>query len=370
MPYLVTFLFTVLITYFAERNFKNNKKVAVLFSFIAILGPSILAGCRDELIGTDILVYVNHTFEAASRSNSISALIQAVELEKLYLILNYAVAKLFTDVHWIYFFVSLIPTTFIYLGLYYYKEKVSMWFGMLLYLLTFYNLSLNMVRQSMALGIVFYATRYVIERKLLKFFLLIFIAAQFHITAYFGIALLLIYILTFGKNKLIVKGLMILGMLLFIVFFNNIATFLIFGIDILPHKFAFYIAENSTGAGLHIFSPDTLYRIIIIVLYTILYKPLIRYNKMNSFIFIILIFDFLLMQLGSIAGQFSYRISYYFGYMQLLAIPQITYVFNKKSRIIVQLLLILLGLCYWYIYYIYLGYNDTYPYTSSLLGIG
>ena len=49
------------------------------------------------------------------------------------------------------------------------KKEIKMWRGMLIYLLLYYCLCINLVRQGMALAICFFAWHYAIKKQLIKF---------------------------------------------------------------------------------------------------------------------------------------------------------------------------------------------------------
>ena len=62
MIYLITFSFSTFFTFIAEHT-RRNKGLFLLYSLIAILFPSLLAGFRDRGIGTDTIGYVDIVWE-------------------------------------------------------------------------------------------------------------------------------------------------------------------------------------------------------------------------------------------------------------------------------------------------------------------
>ena len=147
------------------------------------------------------------------------------------------------------------------------REFVSLWLGETVYLLCFYNETLNMMRQSMAVVLVMYAFTFVYYNRSWKKFLLIAIPSYFfHHSALIGLSLF-IPVLMLGKenigNKLSKKqmGRTIIISLLFAgvaANFINIANMAINVNDIFSDRYYHYIedmtAENaSSGIRILIF---------------------------------------------------------------------------------------------------------------------
>ena len=195
IEYVICFLLSIFFTFKAEKNFKEkNKKNAIIFSIIAILIPSILSGARALTIGVDVKVYVEPTFQRALYVNSIFEFLQIFDLEPLYLVLTYVVAKFTNNIHWLLFVIQLIIITLIYIASYKNKEYSPMWLSMCVYFLTFYNTTYNLTRQALAVAFIIFSISYMREKKYLKSFFIFCVAMMFHTTALFS---RLIYVIIF-----------------------------------------------------------------------------------------------------------------------------------------------------------------------------
>lgn len=166
MIYLFVFFISVLFTYLAQKSV-SQKLFFYLFSIIAILFPSLLAGFRNSGIGTDTLVYVDKIWYNMLHINSFIEFINAYyngifdeSSEFIYLLINWGTSKLGNDVQWIYFTTNLCVILPIYCAIYDHRKKGPMWLSMTIFLLLYYNSSLNLVRQSIALALCVYSYKY------------------------------------------------------------------------------------------------------------------------------------------------------------------------------------------------------------------
>ena len=62
--YFIIFIISFFMALVAEKNFKNkNKKIAIFFSALAIIIPSLLAAYRTIGVGTDTHGYIRWAFK-------------------------------------------------------------------------------------------------------------------------------------------------------------------------------------------------------------------------------------------------------------------------------------------------------------------
>ena len=171
--YIITFGISLLFIYMSEK--KNYCKQ--LFIILGLLVPSILAGVRDYSVGTDVLLYGNGWFE------------RAVQFGVGYAFINFIISRFTNNTHVFYFLYELLQLTILYYVLKRYKDKISITFAFAIYYFCYFNLSLNLLRQIMALLLVLYSYRYVEDKKIIKFIVTIFIATLVHSSAIVGIVL-------------------------------------------------------------------------------------------------------------------------------------------------------------------------------------
>ena len=174
MIYLGTFIISTLFSFVSYNNneifINNTKKKRIIFSFLAVFSVSLLAGLRSENIGTDVLVYGNTVFYNMTNSTGlISYYFDAIDifrLEPFYLFINYVVSR-FTNTYWIFYFIlSFIINSCFYMAAYVLKNKIYPSLSWLIYLLFFYSYTLNIMRQSLATGLMILAISLMIENKI------------------------------------------------------------------------------------------------------------------------------------------------------------------------------------------------------------
>ena len=97
--YIFTFLLSAILFRIYEKH--SDKKYAKWIAMIAILIPAILAGCRAEVIGTDVRTYVIRYYEEARYSSSFidyfGQHITSILSEPLYFLFTYIIAIFFSS---------------------------------------------------------------------------------------------------------------------------------------------------------------------------------------------------------------------------------------------------------------------------------
>ncbi len=171
MIYIVFFIFTTFLIYLSENYYKRRKKhFGILFAIVAVLSLSIFAGMRDVTIGTDVRYYLVGHFENAGLYSGrfwdyMTYMVTFQESELLYVALQYIGKNFFDSINFVMFIIALITNTFIYLGLKITGKDISVPAGWLLYCLLFFNIFLNILRQSCAIAIVWFLTMAYSEKK-------------------------------------------------------------------------------------------------------------------------------------------------------------------------------------------------------------
>lgn len=359
--YLCTFVCSSIFAALADK--KKSKYKIYFYSCISILIPAVLAGIRSVDIGTDVNGYVVDNFKVALWAEPFSKYIGLIYgKEKLYLLLVYCTAKLFHNMQWTLFFIELIILSCIYIGAFRLKYRPSMGWIMMTYYLLFYNESLNIVRQSMSVAILFLGTRELLNKKFFKYFLLVIVATLIHSTAIFGIILVAIYcyleIDKKNEKMLFLKKMsFIICTLLIMYSFEGICLFLITK-GILNSRYMAYFTLNSVSNSNAL---NVLY-IFLLLIITVGHKLFKKNIYKFDFWEIIFIFSFILIQLGRII-YFGSRFSNLFCLYNIILIPQLQTIFNsKRNKVLFQSILLIFMMIYWYYTFIYRNAGETYPY--------
>lgn len=365
--YLIIYTITTLLVYLSERELKHNrKKRAIALGIIIVLSLSIFAGLRDYTIGTDVRWYVTNNFSRAKiyLGRPIQFLDSATDgIEPFFLIITYISALIWNTVHGELFLIALLINGFVFAGIYKSSKKQSMTFSWLMYCLTFFNLSLNAMRQSMAAAVIFYAFSDTEHLTVKKAIVLGVVATLFHRSGAILFILYLIYVL-FGikieKRKIIPKILFVL--LLFSPLFMNAALRWIISHNFISAaRYTWYLDQTGELALGNLFFRSI--GMISLVLFVYKKKNTIkRFNQEQDTLFLIYIglMDILLLLNNNLLTG---RISTFFDIFQQRYFAQGLQVYKKGgTRWIATIILILVSLAMWFYIYVYLGNSEIIPY--------
>ena len=248
--YIIVFLITICFCKMAEKNFRENRKRhGIICSAFVILIPSILAGLRDTTVGTDVKIYVEYLFQIAQNSQSLKdyLLYYGVDgIEFGYNILTFFTAKIFGDLHWLLFFIQLIIITNVFLFLYNKRVNISITIGLFIYLFTFYNVTLNISRQLIAVSFIMYSLILLERKKYIKTLVVFFIALSFHSSSIIAIIMYIIMLIFDAKKinnrtKKILLGLTMIAVIIVRITYLPIINFLTYNLNVFPEKYLNYI---------------------------------------------------------------------------------------------------------------------------------
>lgn len=159
--YIICFFASFVLYYIYN---KNDKKFFIIASFII---PLLVGGLRYG-VGTDFFTYVG-MYEKHSKVSL------GFELFCL-------IARLFDNYMVMFFLFNFFTLLFVFLGLRNINKEIRP-LAYFCYLFMFYTTSFNVIRQGLAVAIIFYAYKYIINKSFLKWSIFIIIASLFHITA-------------------------------------------------------------------------------------------------------------------------------------------------------------------------------------------
>ncbi|MGJ0841791.1 EpsG family protein [Clostridium tertium] len=379
--YLICFAVSCIFLKISEVS--KKKLLYNIFTTIGLLIPCILAGLRADTIGTDIQVYVKPMFEAASMASSFLeynnmgwiaswTYMYVYEIEIGFSLLVYIITKVFGNLSVLLTCIELLIIVPFYKGLSYHKKELPMWLCMLIFYLMNYNVSLNMMRQWIAMALLFYGFRYVLERKLIKFIIVVLISMMFHNSAMLGILFYLIYAFIYSNKKdknvkiligrkrynfpeKLTKVIEIFIVFCFGLLSINVLIILLNKIGL--NKYAAYI-----NGDLHLLPFQLLLRLPFIIIILLNWKKYSERYNMSSYLLAMMLIDLLVSQIGSIS-QYSWRITTYFSMFNCLSYCSICF-FSKKrmTRINYKFWMIIYLIVYWVYYFVLQGIHETVPY--------
>ena len=208
MAYILMFAISLFLLWLSLKI--KNKAIRVVLTLMSLLLPCVMAALRGLSVGTDTKGYVLSLYQDARNANSYQELVsfsKAVyySVDHAYLFINYLVAKCGFSFPTLLFVIQcLIVLPIFYAIKLNTKNSKGLIIGMLLFYLTFYNLSLNMVRQSIAIAFVLLGFSLFMNRKekwsKVLSILLLLIGFGFHDTAIIALPLLVLYCLFVTKK--------------------------------------------------------------------------------------------------------------------------------------------------------------------------
>lgn len=177
---------------------KSNKVNLVI---IPILLLTLLAGLRDRYVGTDTWNYT----QPFNPNYDNSTLVLDANVEYGYQIFVYLINYLTNDYYWYLIGIALISITLMVYAI----RKYSIDYILSVYIYItfgFYTFLFNTVRQAIALAILFYGIKFFLEKKLIKYLVVVLIASLFHISAWIMIPF---YFIVHFKFKVEIKAILI-----------------------------------------------------------------------------------------------------------------------------------------------------------------
>lgn len=343
------------------------RKIAIVCVCVGLFLPSILSGLRDYSIGTDILLYGNRWFYIAGNTNFLVYLKWATssDIGALYALINYVIAAITNNPHAFYFFLTLIEVSIVFLSLLQFRKEISVSFAMLVYYMMFYNISLNILRQSLAISLMIAAYICLCKKGVKAFLIVWLLACMAHASAIVMIIILPLKWYSNKSNSEFKSFLLMSVMIMAVVLYAPLLSFLI-RVGFLSARFQNYTL-TSQGGGRVI---RTAFIIIIMMIIVVSYASLKKYDK-NSILFINLsIISFVMTMLLFVGNNQVIRIAYYFDLALIIVFPFLqraaeAHYLEISSRIVKPFLIVLL-IGYWTFNVVIQNNGETYPYQYSL----
>lgn len=369
MIYILMFLLSLFFMWLGF-TFKKNKIIKFLLITIGLLIPCLMAGFRGLSVGTDTNGYVLNLYKNAKSIDHFSGIISFSKrlyysTDYIYLFITYIIGHNQLSFQLLLFIYEAFIILPIFISMYMNKkDDKDVLFGMFLFYMMFYNLSLNMIRQSIAISFTILAFFIVKNEKIkykniLSLFVLL-IGYGFHDTALFSILIMCLYLLFNNNrikenNKKIMFSVIIFLCLLCVIFYKPVLSLISsLGIyskaDMYLHRYSSF-DFNFLG---------TLRNVILLVI-VLSFKKFYIENKENYiFILLITILNILIGLLGTFV-TYADRISYYLYFTILfIYIPMLS---PKTLKINPKLLIfIVFTVIYWFVVIFMNNSNETLPY--------
>lgn len=376
------FIFFISIFFIVLGLNQKNRKIGLVLELIGLLIPCILAGVRSTDVGTDTSGYPLSLYNFVSEGYSFNQLVDFSNMwylsaDKVYLFITYIVAHNNLSFQFYLFIIEvlIIFPYYISLKINNKNNNNSIIFGMFLFFLAFYNLSLNMIRQSIAISFVIlsftiFKNKDIKNNKKRVFIslLLFCIAYGFHNTTLFCLPFYFLYSYFEKKdrklkNKQFVNILICLFFSSLPVFYKPILTFI--GNFGLYNKVSLYLDKYTN------FDIDFLGTFVNLVIIFIIMnnKKIIQKSNQNYIFVVTLAFCNLFLSFLGAFVTYTQRVAYYLYFILLNNyIPLQFNTFNldeeeTKSNVkIIRFITVIIFLLYWFIVILMNNSGETLPY--------
>lgn len=365
----------------AERVRPDGKGTflsVVLVGFaIAIL--SALAGARDEGVGTDTLGYGTWLYSQAESNEGLSDYLAIAmggtwNMDVLFAVAAYIAVRLTHSIFWYYFFIEALSLIPVYCAISIVSRGNRVWFSFLVYLLVFYALSLNAMRQSIAMGFVILAFALLMTKRKAKAILFIIIAALFHKTAViaFGLAALF-YCLVNPIDSLMKwrKGhlLVIVGFVGLVAIVRLAGTKVLSLLSALVPSFSGY-ANSEAWGGQDSVAYYVIYAVMLAIILLIVEDSAGAISPEAGCLALIVLLSFVFESMGPISAPVKRMASYTMLFLiLLLALAMKQEVPLSSGNLLLCWMLLGVAVVQFWWFFDRSGANEVLPYTSKILGL-
>lgn len=330
---------------------KNISKMILVFS---ILIPSLFATFR--MVGTDTPVYYSK-FNSLN-GKSLSDIFFTEGFKEAGNSLFIYIGNLVDSFNVYLFLYSFFTLLFIGLALKSLIREDLMGISFFLYLCIFYPASLNTMRQSLAVAIVFFSYKFILSKSFFQFFLWVVIAMQFHISS---IVVLPVYWLI-NKEKKVNWSVFLSAFVIIIAAILNFQQIFYWISLIFNNERYIYYADYTESMNSRLFFLNLVIFIFLIVVYRITESK----DNNTNYYFILLLIGLTIGITGFISPYIK-RISIFFDIVQILLIPKIALLASSKNNKYLMLFFVyLFGVTYFIVFYVWLGFSDIVPYIIDI----
>lgn len=359
--YIILFSISALFLFLSQYSKKKRNGATHFFALISLSIPILISGLRYE-VGSDFHNYIR-SFGRAS-INSYSDFLISGNMEVGFFTLQ-KIASWSNDPRMMFILASSITVIFVYLAIKSHDSKVFISVSFLMYLFILFPTSLNIMRQEIALAIVFYSLKFIFERKFSKFLFFNLLAASFHITALVIIPFYFMFSYFNGelsskdKKFVLIRTIFTVVTLIFVINFDYFLSMLsnVGGFE----KFDDYATQLDRGSNREI-----LLKLLLFVVVLTFRRKLVEFDNRNKLYIFFLGIDILLTLVG-FWNPFVKRVTLYFNVVQILVIPSIiSILINKLEKYVVVSIILFYCLGYFVLVYYVLGQSKVIPYNINL----
>lgn len=354
--YFVVFAISIGLFHLASKQ--SCRKIGFWVTYLMfVLLLSLIEGCRDLTIGTDLNVYGILYFNDACRSHHLVKHIFNYEGEWGFHAFMWMCSRFSSNIHVMLFISALLKIVLVSSAFLKMRHRLNPTLLMFSYVCFSYVTGFNIMRQALAASVVIFALPYLIDKKWLPYFILSLLAMILHSSAFMSIVIALLYLTTKLRG-----GMWLSFIVLAIVYFLSsviMAYIMAADLGVYSNKAALYMEREGVTTAKS--------NIVIACLYIVFaLKNKSRFKKDYFHYFILLsvtsLFFTLMSSLFEVAVRLSWYILYLLGFLYMLVIRDVP---NRGMY----------SWTYAIIFFMYFivdalhGLGDCLPYKSAILGI-
>lgn len=374
--YLIGFSLSTLLIAYAQ---KKRLSVFLTVSIIALLIPCLIAGLRAQNVGTDVMVYAKNLTNSAIQADSVGEYFRSYwyldwrnmyvqDIEPAFSLLVYLVAKLTNSLGAVLFAIQAVTILPIYAALARNRKNAPVWLGMLIFYFLYYNATLNLMRQWMALSFLLLAYQMLRERKPVLTVLFCAVAFLFHFSAVIVIAVYGIYWLLWvcRRNYIAHQNLQIQVSSALAVTLFAAAMLAVMNLPLIIKLLSMVGFDRYNnyleGEQFSLMLNQIILRLPLLAVLIIGWKDLKRTDRAAAFYLAMVLLDMVAAQLVSVDVN-AIRISYFFSIYAVLWVPTVYQACAPGlKRTTVALLVVAYTLFFWYFTYVLQIRHQTIPY--------
>lgn len=182
-----TFSLSLLVSFLYSIS-GSRARIAKFLWMVAIVVPVCLLASLRGTVGTDTLNYLSMYHGWLKHVNIIQYTREVLSgtpnlIEPGFVLLNRISPLFYDDVKTLFFLSAFVQMSFVWLGITSFEKYLNPTFSLFIYYLFLFNTSLNLMRQSIAVAIIFYAFRYIVSHQFMKYLGFVLLASLFHVSA-------------------------------------------------------------------------------------------------------------------------------------------------------------------------------------------
>lgn len=367
MPYMVMFASSTFFAYLA--SYYKRRDVIIFFSLICILIPSIMGGLRTINVGFDTHFYAFPHFERACNAPDFMTFLFSdgrMSKEILWAALTYFPAKITGSFNFNLFCYQFVTLACVYAALYKHRKIISVPFAWLMYFFVIYLMTYNIMRQSIAAGVIFLGLDHLENRRYGKFLIYVAIGAMFHVSAVIVISYFLAFYMlaTWETKHTKLKNFLIYGSLGLLASAQTIAFTVARAIPYISTyaHYAYFMPEHRLqgfpNAALEIGE------LIICLLYPLGMKRVFSKGDMYKFFHYSLLFHIIYRFFVRIIAN---RMLYYYDVINTLLLAALPFFIKEKTlKNLVTVVVAFTGFVYFLLFVYVRNSASIWPYTSVL----